>query len=109
MLFLNQSNQITYQNLHQEKEEEQNLSLAKQENQITSLNLMNYFLPPESPQELEFDFEIPDSDSGEKRLEGEEEIVLDPTFNFKDSTEVLTDSTKGINRFTSCKRGYSKN
>ncbi len=56
------------QNLHQEKEEEQNLSLAKQEDQITSLNLMNYFLPPESPQELELDFEIPDSDSGEKKI-----------------------------------------
>ena len=85
-----------YQNLQREKEEEQNLSLAKQENQITSLNLMSYLLPPKSPKELEFDFEIPDSDSGEKSLEGEEEIVLDPTFNFKDSTATLTDSTKAL-------------
>ncbi|HEY6626592.1 MAG TPA: cell surface protein SprA, partial [Ignavibacteriaceae bacterium] len=84
------------QNLPQEKEEEQGLGLAKQENQITSLNLMNYFLPPKSPQELELDFEIPDSDSGETKLEGEEEIVLDPTFNFKDSTETFADSTKAL-------------
>ena len=76
-----------YQNLQREKE--QNFNLAKPENQITSLNLMDYLLPPESPQELELDFEIPDSDSGEKKLEGEEEIVLDPTFNFKDSTEAF--------------------
>ena len=46
-----------YQNLQREKEE-QNLSLANPENQITSLNLMDYLLPPESPQELELDFEI---------------------------------------------------
>ena len=85
-----------YQNLQREKEENQSLGLAKQENKITSLNLMSYLLPPKSPQELEFDFEIPDSDSGEKSLEGEEEIVLDPTFNFKDSTEALTDSTKAF-------------
>ncbi|MDZ7624825.1 MAG: cell surface protein SprA [Ignavibacteriaceae bacterium] len=84
------------QKLPQEKEEEQSPGLAKQENQITSLNLMSYLLPPKSPQELEFDFEIPDSDSGEKSLEGEEEIVLDPTFNFKDSTESFTDSTKAL-------------
>ncbi len=29
-------------------------------------------------------------------MEGEEEIVLDPTFNLKDSTGVLTDSTKAL-------------
>jgi hypothetical protein len=81
-----------YQNLLREKEEEQSLGLAKQENQITSLNLMSYLLPPKSPQELEFDFDIPDTDSGEKKLEGEEEILLDPTFNFKDSTEAINDS-----------------
>jgi len=80
-----------YQNLLREKEE-QSLSLTKQGNQITSLNLMQYLLPPKAPQELEFDFEIPDADSGEKKPEGEEEIVLDPTFNFKDSTETLADS-----------------
>ncbi len=85
-----------YQNLLREKEEEQSLSLAKQETQITSLNLMSYLLPPKSPQELEFDFEIPDADSGDKKLEGEEEILLDPTFNLKDSTEALTDSTKAL-------------
>ena len=45
------------QNLQREKEENENLGLAKQENKITSLNLMSYLLPPKSPQELEFDFE----------------------------------------------------
>lgn len=81
-----------YQNLQREKEEEQSLSLAKPETQITSLNLMNYLLPPKSPQELELDFEIPETDSGEKKLEEETEILLDPTFTLKDSTEALTDS-----------------
>jgi cell surface protein SprA len=79
-------------NLSQEKEEQLNLSLVKQENQITSLNLMEYLLPPNSPNEFEFDFEIPDADSGEKKPDEEEEILLDPTFDFKDSTETFTDS-----------------
>lgn len=83
-----------YQNLLHEKDEEQesSLVLTKKENQLTSLNLMQYLLPPKAPNELEFDFEIPDSDSGETKKEEDEKIELDPTFNFKDSTEVLTDS-----------------
>ncbi|MCW8804719.1 MAG: cell surface protein SprA, partial [Ignavibacteriaceae bacterium] len=80
-----------YQNLQLQKEQEQSLNSANQENQITSLNLMNYFLPPKLLQELELEFEIPDSDSGEKKLE-EEEILLDPAFTSKDSTEEIADS-----------------
>jgi len=79
-----------YQNLQREKEE-QKISLVKPENQIASLDLMDYLLPPESPQELELDFEIPDSDSGEKKLE-EEKLLLDSTFTLKDSTKAVTDS-----------------
>ncbi|MBE0570979.1 MAG: cell surface protein SprA [Ignavibacteriaceae bacterium] len=57
---------------------------------------MSFLLPSNSPNEMELDFEIPDSDSGETKLEGGEEIVLDPTFNFKDSTEALGDSTDAL-------------
>lgn len=54
--------------------------------------MKEYLITPNSPNEFEFDFEIPDADSGEKKPEEEEEILLDPTFSFKDSTEAVADS-----------------
>ena len=81
-----------YQNHSLEKNENSDLKSEQRETKLTSLNLMEYLLPPDTPSEIEFDFEIPDADSGEKKLEEEEEILLDPTFNPNDSTEAFADS-----------------
>ncbi len=80
-----------YQNLLNKKERKENPDLVEKETQLTSLSLMEYFLPPDSPNEFDFDFEIPDSDSGEKKLE-EEEIFLDPNTLPTDSTKIPADS-----------------
>jgi len=79
------------QTLQQEKQRELIDNSLQPGNQSASLNLMDYILPPETPGELEFEFEIPELDSGEKKLE-EEQIVLDPTEVPKDSTAALPDS-----------------
>lgn len=79
------------QTLQQEHLTEPTFNSLQPDNQTSSLNLMDYLLPPENPDGMEFDFEIPDSDSGEQKT-GEEKIELDPKEMLKDSTEVLPDS-----------------
>ena len=79
--------------LQQEKKDKLNLELNKPETNLASINLMDYLMPPDSPQDFEMDFEIPPSDSGEKKLEEQTEVLLDPTNFLSDSTGGSIDST----------------
>ncbi len=90
------------QKLQQQEEDKYNLGLNKPETNLASINLMDYLMTPDSPHEFEMDFENPPSDSGEKKLEEESEILLDPTNIIKDSTEESFDST-GISSLHSLK------
>lgn len=55
------------QTLQQEHLTEPTFNSLQPDNQTSSLNLMDYLLPPENPDGMEFDFEIPDSDSENKK------------------------------------------
>ena len=81
------------QKLQNEKEDQFNSELNEPETNLASINLLDHLLPPDSPQDFEFDYENPPSDSGEKKSEEESEILLDPTNFLNDSTEEKTDST----------------
>ncbi len=81
------------QNFQHEKENQFSFQLDKPENNLASINLMDYLMPPDSPPEI--DFEYPPADSGEKKSEEESEILLDPTNFLNDSTGEKIDSTKG--------------
>ena len=79
--------------LQQEVEGKLNPELNKPETNLTSINLMDYLMSPDSPQEFEMDFDNPPPDSGEEKSEKESEILLDPTNFLNDSTGESVDST----------------
>ncbi len=67
--------------------------LNKSDENLTSIDLLDGFYNPDSPQDFEMEFENTPLDSGENESEKESEILLDPTNYLNDSTGVSLDTT----------------
>ncbi len=82
--------------LKYEKEQNSKFELDPPEEKTASLNLMDQFQTPNSPEDFEMEFENPPADSGEMESEKKSEILLDPTNFLNDSTGVTIDTTGQI-------------
>ena len=79
-----------------QSEESLNFNLNKPETNLSSVNLLEYSSPPETPNDFDFEYVVPPSDSGEEKFEGDPEIMMDSTETASDSTEMIIDSTETI-------------
>jgi len=75
-----------------QKEEKPVFDLNKTETDLASINLMDYVLPPDSPNDIRLEYISQPADSGEEKDEGENKILLDSTNTVTDSTESKVDS-----------------
>jgi len=79
-----------------QSDEKLDFTIDKPESKISSVNLLEYTSPPETPNDFDFEYIVPPSDSGEEKFEGDPEIMMDSTETTSDSTKMMIDSTETI-------------